>query len=174
MAKIKYTVKENKKLGTHSFYAVPVVNGSLSFDEVVEEACRNTSIEPSFMKAAVAEYMKAVKSNILKGFRVPVGESFLFVYPNIRASVKDYEDKNHQLVVATAEMVSARNAVSRLGCTVAPKFSDEFAANVSWQRTDAQGAAVDEPEDVTDDDNTQTGDDNGGGGSTQLGDLEEP
>lgn len=34
MAKIKYAVKENKKLGTHSFYAVPVVNGSLSFDEV--------------------------------------------------------------------------------------------------------------------------------------------
>ena len=168
MAKIKYTVKENKKLGTHSFYAVPVVNGSLTFDEVVEEACRNTSLEPSFVKAAVTEYMKAVKSNILKGFRVPVGESFLFVYPNIRASVKDYEDENHQLVVATAEMVSARKAESRLGCTVAPKFSAEFAANVSWQRTDAQGSAVDEPED----DVTEPSGGNGGGGDLG-GDLGE-
>ena len=155
MAKIKYAVKENTKLGTHSFYAVPVVNGSLSFDEVVEEACRNTSIEPSFMKAAVSEYMKAVQSNIQKGFRVPVGESFLFVYPNIQVSVKDYKDKKTgDTVVATADMVSARNAKSRLGCTVATKFSDEFAKNVSWQRTDASGAAVPEPgEDVTDDAN---------------------
>ena len=167
MAKIKYTVKENKKIGTHSFYAVPVVNGSLTFDEVVEEACRNTSLEASFVKATVTEYMKAVKSNILKGFRVPVGESFLFVYPNIRASVKDYEDKEtHQLVVATADMVSARKAESRLGCTVAPKFSQEFAANVSWSRVDAQGGAVDEPEDDV------TEPSGGNGGENPAGDLE--
>ena len=178
MAKIKYAVKENKKLGTHSFYAVPVVNGSLSFDEVVNEACTNTSIEPSFMAAAVKEYMKAVQRNVQKGFRVPVGESFLFIYPNIRASAKDYTDKTTgQLVVATADMVSARAAESRLGCTVATKFSQEFAANVQWQRIDATGAAVDEPDDVTDDENAQTGGDTsgnqGGGENTPpSGDLE--
>ena len=177
MSKIKYAVKENKKLGTHSFYAVPVVNGSLSFDEVVNEACNNTSIEPSFMAAAVKEYMKAVQRNVQKGFRVPVGESFLFVYPNIRVSAKDYTDKKTgQLVVATADMVSARAAESRLGCTVATKFSQEFAANVQWQRIDATGAAVDEPDDVTDDENAQTGGDTsgnqGGGENTPSGDLE--
>ena len=51
MAKVKYYAKENTKLGTHSFYAVPVPNGTLTFNEVCEEACRNTSIEPSIMKA---------------------------------------------------------------------------------------------------------------------------
>ena len=77
MAKVKYTIKENTKVGTHSFYAVPVVNGSLDFLEVCEEACENTSIEPSLMRAAVTEYMKAVKRNVLKGFRCAVGEQFL-------------------------------------------------------------------------------------------------
>ena len=72
-----HTDKENTKLGTHSFYAVPVPNGALTFNEVCEEACRNTSIEPSIMKAAVAEYMKTVQSNVLKGFCVPVGDQFL-------------------------------------------------------------------------------------------------
>ncbi len=68
MAKVKYYAKENTKVGTHSFYAVPVPNGTLTFNEVREEACRNTSIEPSIMKAAVAEYMKTVQSNVLKGY----------------------------------------------------------------------------------------------------------
>lgn len=39
MAKIKYAVKENVKTGRHSFYAVPVFNGTLSFNELCEEAC---------------------------------------------------------------------------------------------------------------------------------------
>ena len=56
MAKVKYTIKENTKVGTHSFYAMPVPNGTLDFMEVCEEACENTSIEPSLMRAAVAKY----------------------------------------------------------------------------------------------------------------------
>ena len=150
------------------------MNGSLSFDEVVEEACRNTSLEPSFVKAAVQEYMKAVKSNVLKGFRVPVGESFLFIYPNIQCSVKDYTDKQtNELVVATADMVTARNATSRLGCTVATKFSQEFAQNVSWQRTDASGASVEEPDDVTDNEEQQTQGGSGGNGGGGTGENDE-
>lgn len=49
---------------------MPVPNGTLTFNEVCEEACRNTSIEPSIMKAAVAEYMKTVQANVLKGFQL--------------------------------------------------------------------------------------------------------
>lgn len=30
--KIRYTAKENKKVGTHYFYAVPVLNGTLDTD----------------------------------------------------------------------------------------------------------------------------------------------
>ena len=32
MAKVKYYAKENSTIGTHSFYAVPIPNGTLSFD----------------------------------------------------------------------------------------------------------------------------------------------
>lgn len=166
MAKVKYTVKENTKLGTHSFYAVPVVNGSLDFMEVCEEACENTSIEPSLMRAAVAEYMKAVKRNVLKGFRCAVGEQFLFVYPNLMASLKDKKDaQGNILEVATIEKFTLAGAKSRLGASVSPKYSAQFAAEVSWQRVDASGAAV-EDEDITDGGDTPGG---GGGGGGEEG-----
>ena len=38
MAKVKYYAKENSSIGTHSFYAVPIPNGTLSFDELLDEA----------------------------------------------------------------------------------------------------------------------------------------
>ena len=130
MAKVKYYAKENTKVGTHSFYAVPVPNGTLTFNEVCEEACRNTSIEPSIMKAAVAEYMKTVQSNVLKGFRVPVGEQFITVYPNLNVSVKDTKDsKTGEVTVATAKMVMAKKGKSRLGASVSIKF---FASKAAW------------------------------------------
>lgn len=148
MAKIKYYAAENNRVGTHSFYAVPVPNGSLTFDDLCREACEHTSIEPSLMKAAVELYMKAVQTNVLKGFRVPVGEQFLTVYPNLTASVKDGPDGP-----ATAQMLNARKGRSRLGCSVSVNFSREFAKRVSWQKIDERtGAAIDD-EDVTDNEN---------------------
>ena len=169
MAKVKYYAKENTKVGTHSFYAVPVPNGTLTFNEVCEEACRNTSIEPSIMKAAVAEYMKTVQANVLKGFRVPVGEQFITVYPNLNASVKDTEDKQGNKTVATAKMLTANKGKSRLGASVSIKFSQEFASQVSWQKVDERTGAEIPEEDITD-----GADDNTGGGSTTPsgGDLE--
>ena len=50
------------------------------------------SVEPSIAKACVTEFMKAVKRNVLKGFRCQLGDNFLTVYPNIQLSVKDTED----------------------------------------------------------------------------------
>ena len=35
MAKVKYYAKENSTIGTHSFYAVPIPNGTLTFDELL-------------------------------------------------------------------------------------------------------------------------------------------
>ena len=32
MAKVKYYAKENSTIGTHSFYEVPIPNGTLTFD----------------------------------------------------------------------------------------------------------------------------------------------
>lgn len=169
MAKVKYGVKENKKTGTHSFYAVPIPNGLLTFDELVAEAAAKTTYEESVIRASIEEYMKAVQLNVLKGFRCQVGKDFLTVYPNLQASVKDTEDpETHQLVVATADMVTARNAKSRLGCTVNSKFSDTFEKNVTWQKVDQTGAAIDE-EDVNDQ-NPANDPANQGGGSNGGGD----
>ena len=164
MAKIKYTIKENTKVGTHSFYAVPVPNGTLDFMEVCEEACENTSIEPSLMRAAVTEYMKAVKRNVLKVFRCALGEQFIFVYPNLEASLKDKKDAQGNVIeVAKIEDFTLAGAKSRLGAMVSPKYSQQFATEVSWQRVDASGAVVDE-EDITEPTTPSGGGDNGGGG----------
>ena len=169
MAKVKYTIKENKKVGTHSFYAMPVPNGTLDFMEVCEEACENTSIEPSLMRAAVTEYMKAVKRNVLKGFRCALGEQFIYVYPNLEASLKDKKDAQGNIIeVAKIEDFTLAGAKSRLGATVSKKYSAQFAANVSWQRVDASGAAVEE-EDMTDNGDDTPGGGGGGGGSSQGG-----
>ena len=163
MAKVKYTIKENSKFGSHSFYAVPVTNGTLDFMEVCEEACENTSIEPSLLRAAVTEYMKAVKRNVLKGFRCAVGEHFIYVYPNLDASLKDKKDAQGNIVeVAKIEDFTLAGAKSRLGATVSKKFSSQFASEVSWQRVDASGAAVEE-EDITDNGSSTTPDPNTGG-----------
>ena len=167
MAKVKYYAKENTKLGTHSFYAVPVPNGTLTFNELCEEACRNTSIEPSIMKAAVSEYMKTVQSNVLKGFRVPVGEQFITVYPNLNVSVKDTKNQDGTVKeVATAKMVTANKGKSRLGASVSIKFSQEFASQVSWQKIDERTGAVVEEEDITDGGSESGGGDNGSGGNS--------
>ena len=121
MAKVKYYAKENSSIGTHSFYAVPIPNGTLTFDELLDEAMDGKSVEPSIAKACVTEFMKAVKRNVLKGFRCQLGDNFLTVYPNIQLSVKDTEDpETHAPIVATAEMLNAANGKSRLGCLFYP------------------------------------------------------
>ena len=154
MIKIRYYAKENVNFDTHSFYAVPVPNGTMSFDEVCKEACRNTGIEESMMKAAVTEYMNTVQLNLKKGFRVQVGESFVTLYPVLDVSVKDAVDDKGQPVVATAKMVTANKGKSRLGATVATKFSQEFAQSVSWQKIDERSGAevADDAEDIVDGD----------------------
>ena len=152
MSKVKYFAKERTAFGIHTCYAVPVPNGTLTFDELCREACRNTSIEVSLMKAVVTEYMEVVQANVLKGFRVPVGEQFLTIYPSLSVSVHDTMDKEGNPVKATTKMVTANKGKSRLGATVATRFSQAFAQNVSWQKIDERtGAEVaDEDEDIVD------------------------
>ena len=113
------------------------------------------------MRAAVAEYMKTVQANVQKGFRVPVGEQFITVYPNLNASVKDTEDKQGNKTVATAKMQTANKGRSRLSASVAVKFSQEFATQVSWQKVDERTGAEIPDEDIIDGGTTP-----GGGGNT--------
>lgn len=182
MGKVKFKVLENKKVGTHSFYAVPVVNGTLSFADLCEEACDGKSVEPSIMKACVSEYMKVAARNMLKGFRVPLGEEFLYLYPNLRASVKDVTGTDGAVTrAATSEDIDPRKGVSRVGCTVSRSFSKRFAAEVSWTQVDARtGEAVNPDEDVTDDTTASggstsdagTGSQSSGGSSSSGGEEE--
>ena len=72
--------------------------------------------------------------------------------------------------MATAEMLNAANGRSRLGCTVAAKFSRKFSDEVSWQKVDPQAAAAASGEE----DITEGGAGQGGnqGGGTTGGELE--
>lgn len=146
-------------------------------DELLEEALDGKSIEPSVARAGLVEFMKAVKRNVLKGFRCQLGEDFLTIYPNIYASVKDHKDKEGNMVVATSDMVTANGAKSRLGCTVHKKFSAQFAQEVSWQKVDQNGAVVEEEDITQGNENVENGGtttpsnpDNNGGDSGGNGD----
>lgn len=168
MSKVKYIAKENTKLGTHSFYAVPVPNGTLTFEELLEEACDDNTFNKSEMRGCVEQFMKVVQRNVLKGFRVPVGTDFLTIYPNLQLSVKDHVE-NGINVVATAEMLNASNGKSRLGATVSAKFSREFADNVSWQKVSIATDADDTQEDITEETTTPTENTGGDGGNSNGG-----
>ena len=74
--------------------------------------------------------------------------------------------------MATAEMLNAANGKSRLGCTVAAKFSRQFSDEVSWLKVDPQAvAAASGEEDITEGGDNQGG--SNGGGNNPPGELEE-
>ena len=182
MAKVKYIIRENTKLKPHSFYAQAINTGTLTYDEVCEKACKKTNIEPSAMRAAVTEYMDKVQELLLMGYRVPLGDQFLFLYPSINVSVKDQVNETTGEVIkpATADMVKVSSAVGKVGASVSPKFSKRFDLEVGWQRVDDKGQEVADEEDATtpggttpgtNDGTTPGGNDSGGnqGGTTPGG-----
>ena len=178
MAKVKYTVKENTKTGTHSWYAVPVFNGTLSFNELCEEACDDNTYSVEEMIGCVSKFMKIVQREAARGFRCRLGNDFLTVYPNLTCSVKDELNPDGTVKKeATAKDVTANHAKSRLGCTVSTKFSQQFATAVSWQKVDKNGNEVEEEDDITqgntnvepnggEEPGGNTGGNTGGGGTT--------
>ena len=164
MAKIRYKAAENTKVGTHSFYAIPQFAGTLTADELYEEACQDNTYNVSEMRGCVEAFMVAVQREVQRGFRCQLGKDFLTVYPNLQLSVKDTQDKvTGEVTVATAKMLNAANGKSRLGCTVSTKFSDEFAKNVSWQKVDGEGQPISDSDDAT------QGNENVDGGSSSDG-----
>ena len=176
MAKIKYVAKENTKTGRHSWYAVPVFNGTLDFQELCEEACDDNTYSVEEMAGCVSKFMKVVQREATRGFRCKLGVDFLTVYPNIQCSVKDELNPDNTVKKsAEAKDVKANNAKSRLGCTVSSKFSAQFAASVSWQKVDKNGNEIEEEEDdITQgnsnvDPDSDGGDNPGGGGNNNNG-----
>lgn len=146
MAKIKYQVLDSK-LGTHACYAKAIATGALTFDEMCEKACEDSSVEPEIMKAAVARYMKKAQEFLVLGYRIPLGVDFVTLRPVLQCSVKDVlNDDGTIKTAATADMVRANNGVSKVGATVSPKFSKLFELKTKWQKVTASGAAVDDDE----------------------------
>ena len=171
--KISYVARENKKVGTHSFYPQPIAKGTFGFDRMCKKAAKNTTIEEHTVRAAVLEYMKVAQEALLEGNRVEIGEQFITLYPNLKGSVKDYKDKETgETVVVTAKDLTASKCKSRVGATVNRYFSDEFERNVSWVKTDKTGAIIEEEEDATETNEeaaqnggTNNGGNDGGGGA---------
>jgi len=58
-------------------------------------------------------------------------DDYLTVYPNLNASVKDVKDKEGNVTVATAKMLTANKGKSRLGASVSIKFFASKAAKPS-------------------------------------------
>lgn len=174
--KIKYYARENTKVGTHSFYAQAIPNGTYGFEEVCRQASKNTSIETHTIRAAVEEYMKVVMERLCDGFRVEVGPQFLTCAPGLTAKVKDeLNDDGTVKKACTADDLKATGGKSRVKVVVNPEFSHEFANGVKWQKSDRTGNVIDDEEDATLDDeeaanqNTGTGTGTGEGTGTGTG-----
>ena len=86
------------------------------------------------------------------------------------AKVKYYAKENSTIGTHSFYAVPITNGKSRLGCTVAAKFSRQFSDEVSWQKVDPTAAAAASGEE----DITEGGDNQGGnqGGGTTGGELE--
>lgn len=161
MAIIKYSIKENTALGTHSFYTQALSFSTLDFDDLADEVVEGLGIAPSLVKTILDRYMLVAKRNVLRGHRVRLGD-LLTIYPQLSCSVKDeLDDDGNVIKVATPDMLNIASGKSSIGATIAQAVQQSFAQSVSWKRaTDPT-----DPADATpaDDDGGNTP--SGGGGS---------
>lgn len=167
MAVIKYSVKENKTLGTHSYYAQAVSFSTLEFQDLADEVVEGLGITPELVNTILTRYMRVAKRNVLRGHRVKFGD-LLTIYPQISCSVKDEVDDNGNIIkVATADMLNVASAKGSIGATISQAVQLSFAQSVSWKRSNE--ATSDDGGNPGDDTPTDTGDDSpsGGGGTTQ-------
>ena len=150
MAVIKYCVKENKAVGTHSFYAQAVSYSTLDTKDLAAEVSEGTGVDPAMVSMILNRYADVVQRNVQRGHRVKLGDVLVF-YPQITASVKDEVDKDGKVTkAATADMLTLVGAKSTIGATVSQAVQQQFAAGVSWKR-------IGENDNVAKDDSTTGG-----------------
>ena len=160
MALIKYCVKENKAVGTHSFYAQEVSYSTLDIKDLADEVSEGTGVNPAMVTMVLNRYADVVQRNVQRGHRVKLGDVVVF-FPQITASVKDEIDKDGKVTkVATADMLTLAGAKSTIGATVSQAVQQKFSAGVQWKRVGEDAAVAKE--------NTPTGGtDSGTGGTTK-------
>jgi hypothetical protein len=161
MATIKYQVKENKTLGTHSFYAQAVSYSTLDFQDLADEVTEGTGIDPDLALTVLNRYMRVAKRNVLRGHRVKLGD-LLTIYPQISCSIKDeLNDDGTVKKAATLDMFNVIGAKGSIGATIAQSVQQSFASSVQWKR-------------VADTDDEETADGTGGGDDNTGGDNPDP
>lgn len=166
MALIKYCIKENKAVGTHSFYAQAVSYSTLDIKDLADEVSEGTGVNPAMVTMVLNRYADVVQRNVQRGHRVKLGDVVVF-FPQITASVKDEVDKDGKVTkVATADMLTLAGAKSTIGATVSQAVQQKFSAGVQWKRVGEDAAVAKE--------NTPTGggtdsgkSDSGTGGTTK-------
>lgn len=163
MSTIKYTIKENNTVGTHSFYAQAVSYNTLDISDLASEVAESIGVSPSTVKMVLERYAVVAERSIMRGHRVKLGDLLTF-YPQISASVKDELDKDgHVVKKATADMLNISGCKSTIGATVSQAVQQQFAAGVSWKR-------VGENDAVAKDDSTTGGSSDSGKTPSGTGD----
>ena len=150
MAVIKYTVKENNAVGTHSFYAAPQSYSTLTTDDMKDEVVEGLGISPDLVPTIIKRYMRVALRSASRGHRVKLGDE-ITIYPQISCSVKDeLNDDGTVKKVATADMLNVANARSSIGATIAQAVQQQFAQSVSWKRVTEKADEEETPTDTTD------------------------
>jgi hypothetical protein len=166
MAIIKYSVKENNNLGTHSFYGVAQSYSTLDFDDLADDVVEGLGISPSLVKTVLDRYMLVAKRNVLRGHRVKFGD-LLTIYPQLSCSVKDeLNDDGTVKKAATIDMFSIAGAKSTIGATISQNVQQSFASSVSWKRVADTDDNPEGSDDNNPDNTDNTPDDNQSGGNT--------
>ena len=172
MSIIKYQVKENSSIGTHSFYGVAQSYSTLDFEDLADDVVEGLGISPSLVKTILDRYMLVAKRNVLRGHRVKFGD-LLTIYPQLSCSVKDgLNDDGTVKKPVTIDMFNLAGAKSSIGATIAQNVQQSFAASVSWKRVSEKDADEDttDPADPADPaDPTNTGGGNNSGNPTNTG-----
>lgn len=134
MATIKYQVKENTTIGTHSFFAQAVSYSTLDISDLAEEISESIGISPALIVAIIQRYATVAERQVMRGHRVKLGD-LLTLYPQISVSVKDELDEKGNVVKAiTADKFSIVGAKSSIGATLSQTVQQKFASSVSWKR----------------------------------------
>lgn len=134
MATIKYQVKENTTIGTHSFFAQAVSYSTLDISDLAEEISESIGISPALIVAIIQRYATVAERQVMRGHRVKLGD-LLTLYPQISVSVKDELDEMGKVVKkVTADQFTIMGAKSSIGATLSQTVQQKFASSVSWKR----------------------------------------
>lgn len=134
MATIKYQVKENTTIVTHSFFAQAVSYSTLDISDLAEEISESIGVSPALIVAIIQRYATVAERQVMRGHRVKLGD-LLTLYPQISVSVKDELDEMGKVVKkVTADQFTIMGAKSSIGATLSQTVQQKFAPSVSWKR----------------------------------------